>query len=707
MKKKVLKKLSLVLILELFVVQLVVAIPSVFAIENYTEQTGLMQDSTSTTESVSVSSDEEPLPIEESTIDLDNVVENEITTDELQFEDSLKEDSYSVTEVDPVSNQVDKEMEYSLQGDTKSVINFPDKNLENAVKSQLGLNQTENVTTENIQKLGFLTVDGTPISSLTGLENAKNLFSINIYSPGTISDLSPLKNLTQIDNLDLRDQNISDISVLSNLPKLKYAKFEGNNISNLAPLSNLKNLYAAKFKNNNISDVTPLKNLISLNLLDLEGNSVTDISSLANLVNLTQVNINQNNVSNITVLKNFKNLKFLDMEKNHIVDLSPLNGLSALSSIYAKGQIVYLASDVATHSKFIEKNIVKPLDKWNGKLVYKGFNKNSNVLFSMNEELNQFEWDYDKEDPLGELELKVYWSYANFNGYLIRNVTFDGTSSSSSTTESSNSSSTTESSNSSSTTESSNSSSTTESSNSSSTTESSNSSSTTESSSSSSTTESSNCSSTTESSNSSSTTESSNSSSTTESSNSSSTTESTDTKVLEGQISLKEITIHQNENWVPSAHLDSLSLGNKSYTFDEAVKLGALTYTPNTIDTTKPGDYKISFTIDGNKLNQEKAANKFLDVFGFIVADADEIPEIVVVDTVLHILPKENTASTKPTSNTTNGPVTTESIKGKVFPKTGSEVPNLTLSILGIGMITSGFYFIRKKETYKPKHKKN
>lgn len=58
----------------------------------------------------------------------------------------------------------------------------------------------------------------------------------------SITDISPLANLTKITNLNLNDNQIEDISPLANLTKITDLSLKDNQIEDLRPLRNLKAL---------------------------------------------------------------------------------------------------------------------------------------------------------------------------------------------------------------------------------------------------------------------------------------------------------------------------------------------------------------------------------------------------------------------------------------------------------------------------------
>ena len=100
---------------------------------------------------------------------------------------------------------------------------MPDKNLQKAVSSEL---RSEKIITgsaftqADLAKMTKLSINYNQPSNLSGLEYASNLSILSVADFGTnngISDLSPLANLTQLQQLDLNHNNITDRSPLAKL----------------------------------------------------------------------------------------------------------------------------------------------------------------------------------------------------------------------------------------------------------------------------------------------------------------------------------------------------------------------------------------------------------------------------------------------------------------------------------------------------------
>ena len=94
------------------------------------------------------------------------------------------------------------------RGDLNEIMTIKDKSLKDSIKRELKLS-SDNITIGNMYKLTKLSVVGSWISSLEGLQYAKNLEELDI-SYNEIKDLSPFKNLKKLTNLNGNTQIITE-----------------------------------------------------------------------------------------------------------------------------------------------------------------------------------------------------------------------------------------------------------------------------------------------------------------------------------------------------------------------------------------------------------------------------------------------------------------------------------------------------------------
>ena len=231
-----------------------------------------------------------------------------------------------------------------LLSTTAQAVDIPDANLRAAIEAALGKASGDTITASDMTNLTDLTARNAGISNLTGLEHATNLKSLWLdgeeVRPGvwensnSVSDLSPLAGLTQLEALDFWQNSVSDISALAGLTNLTHLGLVGNNISDVSVLTGLTNLESLWLDGNPIADISPLAGLTQLTRLGLDNTSISDISALAGLTNLT----------------------WMRMERNNISDLSPLvanTGLGEGDEVHVRGNPLNRAS-IKTHVPALE-----------------------------------------------------------------------------------------------------------------------------------------------------------------------------------------------------------------------------------------------------------------------------------------------------------------------------------------------------------------
>jgi len=155
------------------------------------------------------------------------------------------------------------------------------------------------------------------------------------------------QNLTGVIELNLSNQGItnarlSEMVASGEIPtNVTHLRLAVNSISDISPLSGLMNLEALDLWGNQVNDVSPLGDLTNLTELILWGNRFDDISALENLTNLVRFNVGDNVEFNgdLSVLKNFTSLTNLGLgcTWQNRMDFSPIGTLENLESLQLWG----------------------------------------------------------------------------------------------------------------------------------------------------------------------------------------------------------------------------------------------------------------------------------------------------------------------------------------------------------------------------------
>ncbi|NGY67428.1 NPCBM/NEW2 domain-containing protein [Clostridium perfringens] len=126
--------------------------------------------------------------------------------------------------------ELNKAMDSLVKVDLNAVINIPDKYLLKSIQNQL--NKTGDITLGDMYSLTTLTLSG--VFDLTGLENAKNLETLNM-DYNEVKDLRPLSKLKKLNTLNAQEQFIAAGELKPSNGKVivdsKVYNIEGKNVA--------------------------------------------------------------------------------------------------------------------------------------------------------------------------------------------------------------------------------------------------------------------------------------------------------------------------------------------------------------------------------------------------------------------------------------------------------------------------------------------
>ena len=167
------------------------------------------------------------------------------------------------------------------------IVTFKDENLEQVVRDTIH-KPTGDIFKSDVKNITLLSGVYKKINDISGIENLTNLQELNL-NDNEISDISPLKDLNNLKYLYLNSNKISDINPLTNLTRLESLNLGTNRISDIKPLSNLTNLNRLFLDLcTNRAVASGESNNITPNLFFAAGNFVKDLSPIFNIYpNLT------------------------------------------------------------------------------------------------------------------------------------------------------------------------------------------------------------------------------------------------------------------------------------------------------------------------------------------------------------------------------------------------------------------------------------
>jgi len=190
------------------------------------------------------------------------------------------------------------------------------------------------------------------------LKEIKFLDSQYLNPSRKIDELDGIEYLVNLEKLIIENNTISDLSALKEMSNLRELHFSFNKVNDLTPLEDLQSLERLSFVNNYVDDISALKKLANLIFLNFADNNVQDVKPLAELVNLEYLNINNNKVKSIDGLENLNKILSLNFNNNIVRDVSPLlnNDFywsnSSWSEVYI--DMTYNQLDISSGSKTLE-----------------------------------------------------------------------------------------------------------------------------------------------------------------------------------------------------------------------------------------------------------------------------------------------------------------------------------------------------------------
>lgn len=194
---------------------------------------------------------------------------------------------------------------------------------------------------------------GVSQEDINRIGQCRNLKSLEIYIWDEKLDLSPLRNLTELERIELGaygeqddDYNCAsiDISFLADLTKLEELSFFDVNIKDYSffySLHQLRDIYIEA--NNAIDDLSFFGDMPELESLYLGYVEDVDLSYLANLENIERIDIMGTHIRNVEKLAGLSNMKILSLfeydgyeiekEERLTMDLHILDGMEKLASL--------------------------------------------------------------------------------------------------------------------------------------------------------------------------------------------------------------------------------------------------------------------------------------------------------------------------------------------------------------------------------------
>ena len=240
-------------------------------------------------------------------------------------------------------------------------VSFASKELEDAVREELGISGTEALTKSQLANLTELSCPDLSIDDLSGLEYAVNLERLYV-SRNQLESVSPLKGLTKLRVLDVRENYLSssalgEIQTLEQKgttvfsspqreivtdktaveisdPAVKKAVCEELGISSDGTVTRqqMSRLIALEVPNG-AKSLVGLEYAVNLERFSAREGKISDLSPLSGLSSLISLDLTGQEISSMAPLSSLTGLRVLLMSDNQISSLAPLEALTSLEAV--------------------------------------------------------------------------------------------------------------------------------------------------------------------------------------------------------------------------------------------------------------------------------------------------------------------------------------------------------------------------------------
>jgi hypothetical protein len=208
-----------------------------------------------------------------------------------------------------------------------------DEALLEIILTTLNLSSYQELTEESIKELTELSIRGSAVTSLAGLEKAINLEDFNARDT-EVSDISALAGMEKLVVLNLRQSAVSDISALEGMTQLQYLNLNragsGNGITNPDIIAPFVNLYYLSLRNTPLTDekFEMFENFDQLVECNIRNTGITSIAPLAKAF--------EKGAFTQELSDKYNNKLSLDLQNNDIADLCLI---SSYVGVFPEGEI--------------------------------------------------------------------------------------------------------------------------------------------------------------------------------------------------------------------------------------------------------------------------------------------------------------------------------------------------------------------------------
>lgn len=195
--------------------------------------------------------------------------------------------------------------------------------LQRLVASNAGITSIQGL--QHFTGLKSLNLSNNDIISIYPLQNLKALDELWLRANKKVTDLQPLKGVTNLKRLYMANIGATDLSALQGLP-LTTLELEQKTALDLTALRGMP-LQQFTLRNSDTNDISALATA-PLRQLTLSGSKVTSLAMLSNLTALQSLVADGSDLSDISALKQATQLQSVNLSRTKVIDTSTLASLN-------------------------------------------------------------------------------------------------------------------------------------------------------------------------------------------------------------------------------------------------------------------------------------------------------------------------------------------------------------------------------------------
>lgn len=186
----------------------------------------------------------------------------------------------------------------------------------------------------HLRYLENLVLSGTLVEDISVIKSLKNLQTLSLYGSHRIQDLSPLKALCNLIELDGRTP-VTNIEFLKYLKFLKKLNISGMSVDSLTPIQELKNIEELVVSDTGMDNLKLIKECVKLKRLVVAGTAIKNLEGIEKLTALEHLDLAEcKQLTSLKGLENMHKLKYLDISYTQIQEIQPLLYLKNLEIIH-------------------------------------------------------------------------------------------------------------------------------------------------------------------------------------------------------------------------------------------------------------------------------------------------------------------------------------------------------------------------------------